>query len=108
MKITSLRVEPHDFDKPITGDAVSNNAEDYVSERVKPYVVDLIDDEGTYFYRSNGTTIEITADEYANVLVNPRLYYFSSALKLQMRAQRASLQRLGRNWPSELAAPLGI
>jgi addiction module HigA family antidote len=72
MKITSLRVEPHDFDKPITGDAVSNNAEDYVSERVKPNVVDLIDDEGTYFYRSDDTTIEITADEYANIFVNPR------------------------------------
>ena len=73
MKITSLRVEPHYFDKPITGDALSNNAEEYVSEIVKPYVVDLIDDEGTYFYRLDDTTIEITADEYANVLVNPRL-----------------------------------
>ena len=108
MKITSLVVEPHDFDQPITDNALSNNAEEFVSEGIKPYVIDLIDDEGSYFYRSNGTTIEITQDEYANILVNPRLYYFSSALKLQFRAQRAKMQLLGRNWPSELAAPLGI
>lgn len=108
MKITSLVVEPHNFDKPINTDALSNNAEEFVSERIKPYVIDLIDDGGRYFYRSYGTTIEITKDEYANILVNPRLYYFSSALKLQFRAQRAKMQFLGRNWPSELAAPLGI
>ncbi len=108
MKITSLVIEPHDFDKPVTDNALSINTEEFVSESIKPYVVDLIDDEGSYFYRSDGTTIEITKDEYANILVNPRLYYFSSALKLQFRAQRAKMQLLGRNWPSELAAPLGI
>ena len=108
MKITSLVVEPHEFVKPINTEASSNNAEEFVSERINPYVVDLIDDEGTYFYRSDDTTIEISKDEYANILANPRLYYFSSALKLQFRAQRAKLQLLGRNWPSELAAPLGI
>ena len=108
MKITSLVVEPHNFDKPITDNALSINAEEFDSEGIKPYVVDLIDDEGRYFYRSDGTTIENTKDEYANILVNPRLYYFSSALKLQFRAQRAKMQLLGRNWPSELAAPLGI
>ena len=108
MKITSLVVKPHDFDQPITDNALSINAEEFDSEGSKPYVVDLIDDEGSYFYRSNGTTIEITKDEYANILVNPRLYYFSSALKLQFRAQRAKMQLLGRNWPTELAAPLGI
>ena len=108
MKITSLVVEPHDFDNPITDNALSINPKEFDSEGIKPYVVDLIDDEGSYFYRSNGTTIEITKDEYANILVNPRLYYFSSALKLQFRAQRAKMQLLGRNWPSELAAPLGI
>lgn len=108
MKITSLVIEPHDFDKPITDNALSINTEEFISEGTKPYVIDLIDDEGSYFYRSDGTTIEITKDEYANILVNPRLYYFSSALKLQFRAQRAKMQLLGRNWPSELAAPLGI
>ena len=108
MKITSLVVEPHNFDKPITDNTLSINTEEFDSEGINPYAVDIIDDEGSYFYRSNGTTIEITQDEYANILVNPRLYYFSSALKLQFRAQRAKMQLLGRNWPSELAAPLGI
>jgi hypothetical protein len=73
MKITSLVIEPHDFDKPITDNALSINAEEFISEGIKPYVIDLIDDEGSYFYRSDGTTIEITKDEYANILVNPRL-----------------------------------
>ena len=91
MKITSLVVEPHNFDKPITDNTLSINTEEFDSEGINPYAVDLIDDEGSYFYRSNGTTIEITQDEYANILVNPRLYYFSSALKLQCRAQRAKM-----------------
>ena len=91
MKITSLVIEPHDFDNPITDNALSINSKEFDSEGIKPYVVDLIDDEGSYFYRSDGTTIEITKYEYANILVNPRLYYFSSALKLQCRAQRAKM-----------------
>ena len=45
MKITSLVVEPHDFDQPITDNALSINAYEFDSEGIKPYVVDLIDDE---------------------------------------------------------------
>ena len=68
MKITSLVVKPHDFDQPITDNALSINAEEFDSEGIKPYVVDLIDDEGRYFYRSDCTTIEITKDEFEGVL----------------------------------------
>jgi len=37
---------------------------------------------GRYYYRVSGITIEITKTQYDHVIANPRLYYFSTALKL--------------------------
>jgi hypothetical protein len=42
------------------------------------------------------------------VIANPRLYYFSSALKLHHRIRKAKELRLGLDWPSGKAAPIDI
>ena len=46
-------------------------------------------EEGDRFYdRVNGMTGEISEYEFSNVVSNPHLYYFSTALKLHLRIKR--------------------
>ena len=42
-----------------------------------------------YFYRIGETVVPATEYEYRMVIANPNLYYFSSALKLHHRVERA-------------------
>jgi hypothetical protein len=42
-----------------------------------------------YFYRIGETVVPATEYEYRMVIANPNMYYFSSALKLHYRVQRA-------------------
>ena len=43
----------------------------------------------SYFYRVGDIVVPATAYEYRMVVANPNMYYFSSALKLHYRIQRA-------------------
>lgn len=47
-----------------------------------------------FYYRVNGTTVEIADYEFEKVLGNPRLYYFSTALKLHIRIKRVAGEAL--------------
>lgn len=42
-----------------------------------------------HFYRVGGIIVPASEREYRMVIANPNLYYFSSALKLQHRVERA-------------------
>jgi len=53
------------------------------------YWAEAIADGDKFCYRVNGTTVEITEDEFCKVIGNPILYYFSTALKLHFRIKRA-------------------
>jgi hypothetical protein len=46
------------------------------------YHAEAIEDNGEFFYRVGDKVIEITEWEFYRVIANPRLYYFSTALKL--------------------------
>ena len=46
--------------------------------------------------------------EYERAIANPRLYYFSSALKLHFRVKKAKELGLGLHWPKGAAAPINI
>jgi hypothetical protein len=70
------------------------------------YLAEAIAHEGRYFYRVDGITVELRDHEYQRVIANPRLYYFSAALKLHHRIKRAEALGLGANWPEQPAAPL--
>jgi len=48
-----------------------------------------IEDGGKYYYWAKGASLEISDWEYANIKLNPKLYYFSTALKLHHRIDRA-------------------
>jgi hypothetical protein len=72
------------------------------------YLAEAIEFQGHYFYRINGVTVEAEKYEYEQAINNPRLYYFSSALKLHHRVKQARELGLGLNWPTKDAAPINI
>lgn len=46
------------------------------------YWAEAFKSDGRFFYHAKGVTIEIPEYRYHNVIANPYLYYFSSALSL--------------------------
>ena len=53
------------------------------------YWAEAIEDGDTFYYRVSDTIVEITENEFCKVVINPSLYYFSTALKLHFRIKRA-------------------
>jgi len=72
------------------------------------YFAEAIEHQGEYFYRVDGVTVQAEQYEYERVIHNPRLYYFSSALKLHHRIRKAKELGLGSDWPKSKAAPSNI
>lgn len=72
------------------------------------YLAEAIEHDGQYFYRVDGVTVQAQQYEYERVIANPRLYYFSSALKLHHRICRAKELGIGCKWPTNAAAPIDI
>ena len=72
------------------------------------YQAVAIEYQERYFYRINGVTVKASKYEYEQALKNPRLYYFSSALKLHHRVKKARELGLGLNWPTKDAAPINV
>lgn len=56
------------------------------------YWAEAIEDGGKFYYRAKGVTIEIGEPEFRKVIETPSLYYFSTALKLHFRIERARVQ----------------
>lgn len=52
------------------------------------YTAIAIEEEGNYFYWAKGVSIRIKEWEYQGVKANPKLYYFSTALKLHFRIKK--------------------
>ena len=93
-KITRLRIGSH-----TTTELREQNRLDRVAGKV-PTSLDPFDDDNNYwaeaiedgdkfYYRAKSVTIEIEAYEFRRVVENPSLYYFSTALKLHFRIERA-------------------
>jgi hypothetical protein len=55
------------------------------------YVGIAIEDQGSYYYWARGVSLRITEQEYRHIKANPKLYYFSTALKLHLRIDHALL-----------------
>lgn len=93
-KITGLRIGSH-----TTRELREQNRLDRLAGKV-PTWLDPLDDDNNYwaeaiedgdkfYYRAKGVTIEIEAYEFRGVVENASLYYFSTALKLHFRIERA-------------------
>lgn len=72
------------------------------------YLAEAIEHDGQYFYRVDGVTVKAQQYEHERVIANPRLYYFSSALKLHHRVRKAKELGIGYDWPASTAAPIDI
>lgn len=53
------------------------------------YWAEAIEDGSRFYYRAKGVMIAIEEHEFRRVVDNPSLYYFSTALKLHFRIERA-------------------
>ena len=51
------------------------------------YIGIAIEDDGSYYYWAKGVSLKITKWEYQLIKANPKLYYFSTALKLHFRIE---------------------
>lgn len=112
MHITQLKIGLHQFN-----DSKFKKLLDVFRNRYIPisfvkdennYFAEAIEHKGEYFYRIDGVTVRVEQYEYKQVINNPRLYYFSSALKLHHRIKKARDLGLGSNWPENPAAPINI
>ncbi len=83
MKITPLKISLHTFNKSECQKLIDGFDDD------NNYFSEAIEDGDKYYYRVDGNSIEIEKWEYERVIANPRLYYFSTALKLHLRIKRA-------------------
>ena len=59
------------------------------------YVGIAIEVQGSHYYWAKGVSIRITEQEYRHIKANPKLYYFSTALKLHIRIERERSSLLG-------------
>ncbi len=112
MKVTQLRIGLHGFNDSSFKKSFNAVRRQYFPnifiQDENNYFAEAIDLGGQYFYRVDETTVCISQFEYDNVLVNPRLYYFSSALKLHHRIKKAKELGLGKDWPNGKASPENI
>lgn len=46
------------------------------------YFAEVVKNDGRYYYTIDNVSIEINRREYDGVIKNPKLYYFSHALRL--------------------------
>lgn len=58
------------------------------------YIGIAIEDEGSYYYWAKGVSLKINKHEYEYIKANPKLYYFSTALKLHFRVERQLQEKL--------------
>jgi hypothetical protein len=82
MNVQLIRVELH-CDELKKFDPAEQGLSEY------RYTGIAIEDDGMYYYWAKGVSLEITDWEYANIKLNPKLYYFSTALKLHHRIDQA-------------------
>jgi hypothetical protein len=66
----------------------------YLSDSKINHAAQFIKIFGRYYYREGDKTMEIEAWEYNRVLANPRLYYFSTALKLHKELHWPKCERI--------------
>ena len=112
MKVTDIKIGLHQFYDSKIKQRILGLRDQYIPqvfyEDANHYLARVIEHQGRHYYQVNGITVEAEDYECERALANPRLYYFSSALKLHFRIAKAKELGMGLNWPSEPAAPLNV
>ena len=71
------------------------NWKEYRATTQNDYPAEAIRDGDQWYYRAKGITLPITEHEFQMVKANPFTYYFSTALKLHQRIERARAASAG-------------
>lgn len=112
MKTTNIRIGLHQFNESKLKKSILSLRDKYISRVFytdeNHYFASVIEHQGKYYYQADGITVEAEGYECERVITNPRLYYFSSALKLHFRICKAKEIGLGSYWPLNPAAPLNV
>lgn len=92
--ITRLRIGPHrnaELREAKRQVCEANNQQlpPYPPDDENNYWAEAIRLDDSYFYRVGEVIVPVTEYEYLTVIGNPNLHYFSSALKLHYRIDRA-------------------
>ncbi|MBA5865196.1 MAG: hypothetical protein GDA67_00700 [Nitrospira sp. CR1.3] len=66
-----------------------NKADSTPPDDESHYWAEAIQDGDKFYYLVNDAILEISEYEFGKVILNPYLYYFSTALKLHKRIERA-------------------
>lgn len=74
------------------GDTIASRRSDFQIKKPE-YTAIAIEEEGQYYYWAKGVSICISYEDYCHIRTNPKLYYFSTALKLHHRIERARQAR---------------
>lgn len=93
-KVTRLRIGSHTTSELRERNRIDRLAGKAPTSQEPPdddnnYWAEAIEDEGRFYYRAKGVTIALEEYEFRRVVENPSLYYFSTALKLHFRIERA-------------------
>ena len=67
---------------------IKDNLAEITGSNLFEYVAEAIKENGKYYYRVGDIRLEITQREFNRVIKNPRLYYFSTALRLHLLIQK--------------------
>ena len=112
MEVTDIKIGLHQFNDSKIKQRILSLRDQYIPqvfyEDENHYLARVIEHQGKHYYQANGITVEAEGYECERAAANPRLYYFSSALKLHFRIAKAKELGMGLNWPSEPAAPLNV
>lgn len=112
MKITQIKIGLHQFNESKWKKVLDVFRDRYIPiafiKDENNYFAEAIEYQEKYFYRVDGVTVEATQYEYEQAINNPRLYYFSSALRLHHRIRKAKELGIGIHWPTSAAAPIDI
>ncbi len=93
-KVTRLRIGSHTTSELRERNRIDRLAGTAPTSQEPPdddnnYWAEVIENGGRFYYRAKGVTIAIEKYEFRRVVENPSLYYFSTALKLHFRIERA-------------------
>lgn len=81
MNIQIIQICPHSFNKN------TQSSKNY-SNPSHLYTAIAIEEGGRFYYWAKGASIEIDRQEYEYIKTNPKLYYFSTALKLHCKIEK--------------------
>lgn len=112
MKVTDIKIGLHQFNDSKIKKTVLKLRDQCIPQALykdeNHYLSKVIEHQGKHYYQVNGVTVEAEGYECERAIANPRLHYFSSALKLHFRISKARELGLGLNWPLNAAAPLNV